>query len=97
MSLNFAVDVVGWVGSAAVVTAYALVSSNKLEYKARIYQALNLIGGVFLVINTLYHGAYPSTFVNTVWAIIAIAALSKVRSKMAVQANVEVKSHGERH
>ena len=36
------------------------------------YQLLNLAGGACLIFNTIYYRAYPSTFVNLVWAGIAI-------------------------
>ena|SRR5436305_13180778 len=72
------VDIIGWIGSASVVIAYALLSSNKVISSSPTYQLLNLVGGICLVINTFYHGAYPSTLVNVVWAAIAISALARV-------------------
>jgi hypothetical protein len=69
------IDIFGWIGSAAVITAYALISLNKLNGRSRIYQLLNLAGSVCLVFNTAYYRAYPSTFVNIVWLVIAASAL----------------------
>jgi hypothetical protein len=56
-----------------------LVSTNRLRGDSVAYQLLNLAGGVFLVINTIYWGAYPSTFVNLVWIGIAIFALARAK------------------
>ena len=78
MITNYLIDIIGWTGSVALVCAYALVSNGWLESRSKIYQALNLVGGICLIINTVHYGAYPSTFVNVVWSIIAISALSKV-------------------
>ena len=80
MALNSIINLVGWVGSAAVISAYALISTGKLGGKSIPYQLLNLVGGIFLVINTFYFGAYPSTFVNLVWAVIAVSVLVKAGS-----------------
>ena len=75
MTGTFFVNLFGWAGSAAVVTAYALVSTNRLQSNSTVYQALNLFGGLSLVANTIYYRAYPSAFVNVVWSLIAILAL----------------------
>ncbi len=69
------VNVIGWAGSAAVILAYALVSTRRAKGDAFVYQALNLVGALFLIVNTVYYRAYPSTFVNLVWVGIAVFAL----------------------
>lgn len=74
------IDIIGWTGSGLVVLAYGLVSTNRLKGNSVTYQILNLMGGVFLFINTVYYGAYPSSFTNIVWISIAVAAI--VRAKM---------------
>lgn len=81
MTVNILIDVVGWVGSLAVVSAYALLAGHRLDSKSRLYHLLNLVGGVTLVVNTVYYGAFPSTFVNLVWAVIAVTALARVRGR----------------
>lgn len=75
------IDILGWIGSAAVVTAYALISLHKTTGGSRFYQALNLVGSVGLVVNTAYYRAYPSTFVNLVWLVIAALALVKTTGR----------------
>lgn len=79
------IDIVGWIGSAAVVSAYALISLNKLNSRSRVYQVLNLVGSVGLVVNTAYYRAYPSTFVNIVWLVIAAFALVRIVSAVDQQ------------
>ena len=70
------VDVIGWLGAASLLAAYALVSTKKLEGNSIGYQLLNLAGGLFLVINSSYYGAYPSVAVNVVWIGIAVFAIA---------------------
>ena len=76
------IGILGWVGSAAVVIAYALISTNRVQGSSVFYHSLNLVGSIFLIVNTGYHGAYPSTVVNGVWTIIAVFAL--VRSGLHI-------------
>jgi hypothetical protein len=71
MSPMLVVNIVGWLGSAAVILAYALVSTNRVNGNSLFYQLLNLVGSLFLIINTLYLGALPSAFVNSMWVAIA--------------------------
>jgi hypothetical protein len=37
----------------------------------------NIVGGLFFVINTYFHRAYPSMVVNIIWVIIALVLLVK--------------------
>jgi hypothetical protein len=82
MDATLNVNIIGWLGSAAVILAYVLISMNRLKGDSIAYQMLNLIGGAFLAINTLYLGAYPSTFVNLIWIGIALIALTRARRKI---------------
>lgn len=76
------IDIIGWIGSFEVILAYGLISYHKLDAKSLSYQVLNLTGGAFLIVNTVYYGAYPSTAINVVWLIIAsIAVVNIFRSK----------------
>jgi hypothetical protein len=81
MDITTLVNVIGWAGSVAVLAAYLLVSTNRLKGDSVPYQLLNLFGSVFLMTNTIYMGAYPSSFVNLVWLFIAIFAIVRVVKK----------------
>lgn len=81
MDATLVVNLIGWAGSAAVILAYVLVSLNRLRGDSPAYQALNLTGGVLLIANTIYWGAYPSTIVNAVWVCVAIVALARIARK----------------
>ncbi|OGU10144.1 MAG: hypothetical protein A2W29_05255 [Gemmatimonadetes bacterium RBG_16_66_8] len=70
--MNLFVDVLGWIGAAAVLVAYWMVSTHRVGGSAASYQILNAVGSVLLLVNTLYYGAYPSTFVNAAWLAIAL-------------------------
>lgn len=78
MSEKILIDIVGWTGSVCVLAAYGLLSLHKLTAHSKLYQALNIIGSLCLILNTIFYSAYPSTFVNIVWLIIAIFALVNI-------------------
>ncbi|MFN2226193.1 MAG: CBU_0592 family membrane protein [Anaerolineae bacterium] len=75
MEPNLLIDVTGWLGAVALLSAYALVSAKKLAGDSLRYQALNLLGGGLLIVNSFYYGAFPSVGVNVVWIAIAIVTL----------------------
>jgi hypothetical protein len=80
---RLAVNVVGWLGAAVLLFAYALVSFKKLGADSGYYQLLNIVGSCFLIVNTIYYRAYPSALVNLIWIIIALLASYRMRSRAA--------------
>ena len=75
-------DAVGWFGAAALLVAYAMVSSRKMEADSASYQVLNIVGSILLVANTMFYRAYPSSFVNLIWAGIAVFSMA-TRSRVS--------------
>jgi hypothetical protein len=69
-------DAIGWVGAAALLVAYAMISHKKLEGDSAAYQLLNISGSLLLAANTIFYGSYPSTFVNLIWAGIAVFSIT---------------------
>jgi hypothetical protein len=72
------VDIIGWIGSVCVLAAYGMLSLNKITAKSKLYQVLNIIGSICLIVNTIFYSAYPSTFVNIVWMLIGVFALINI-------------------
>src|SRR5690348_1504459 len=64
----------GWVGAVALLAAYAMLSFRRLSARSAMYQGLNIFGSFLLIINTGFHGAYPSATVNLIWIVIAIVS-----------------------
>ena len=76
--MEFWIDVLGWIGALQILLAYALISLKKVEGDSLIYQVLNIVGSIFLLVNTYYWGAIPSTLVNLIWTIIAGFAIFSI-------------------
>ena len=77
-------DAIGWAGAAALLLAYAMVSSRKVEGNSTAYQLLNVVGSLLLASNTIFYRAYPSFFVNLIWmgiAVFSIATRRRVSSR----------------
>ena len=74
---NLLINLLGWTGSVLYLIAYALVSLKKVEGDSLMYQGMNIIAGILLVIYTLYLGAYATTALNAVWAAIGIFTLGR--------------------
>ena len=70
------IDLLGWAGAAALLSAYWMVSTRRTDGAAMSYQALNLIGSALVLMNSLYYGAYPSVAVNGVWIVIGVYAIT---------------------
>ncbi len=79
IALKTVIDLIGWLGALVLLTAYAAVSARKMQGDAPVYQALNLIGGTCLIVNTAFYGSYPSTVVNLVWIGVAVLTLARKR------------------
>ena len=84
MPLELLIEMLGWIASVLIVGSYALNITGKLLASSKIYVLANIIGGVFFVVNTYFHKAYPSMFVNVVWVIIAIYMISKKKSNSKI-------------
>ena len=85
--MNLFIEIVGWIGAIEVLVAYFLISSNKVTNKSIFFQVLNLTGAAFLIINTMYMKAYPSSFVNVIWMGIAGWAIVKLIGAKAKKSN----------
>ena len=75
--MEIMIQTIGWAGSFMVIAAYGLNSYQKITSDSLTFLLLNLIGGTFLIAFSIYVKAFPNTFINVVWVIMAIPALVK--------------------
>ncbi|WP_206609907.1 CBU_0592 family membrane protein [Maribellus luteus] len=69
---------IGWLGAIIFVVAYLFLSIKLLSAEKVIYHILNALGGICLVINSVYLNDTPNLFVNAVWAVIAFFCIYKI-------------------
>jgi hypothetical protein len=77
MSTKLLIDILGWTGSVLYLLAYALVSAKKTEGDSVLYQGINILAGILLVVYTLALGAFATTGLNAVWVAIGLITLGK--------------------
>ena len=84
MSIKLLIDILGWTGSLLYLLAYALVSAKKTEGDSllstgplRLYQSMNILAGILLVIYTLSLGAYATIGLNAVWIAIGLFTIGR--------------------
>lgn len=75
------IEVLGWMGAAAVVVAYYCVSHQKWSGGSLKYHLCNIGGSVLVGANALYHQALPSLVINVVWLAIGLNALRVLKSR----------------
>jgi hypothetical protein len=76
-AIDLTIDIIGWIGVAALLLAFFLVSTSRLTGDSPTYQLLNILGGAMLIVNSAYNGAFPSVGVNIAWIIIALYSLGR--------------------
>lgn len=75
MNEQFLYDIIGWIGSLGLLSAYGLNSYQKIKSNSYTFLLINLLSGICLIIYTLYYKTYANTFLNIAWVIIAVPAL----------------------
>jgi hypothetical protein len=80
--MHYLIEAVGWIGAIMILAAYGLLSSGRLDGRSTLYQLLNLVGSVGVVINSGWNHAIPSAVLNVVWMGIGVVAL--IRNRQAV-------------
>ena len=78
MTTTFLIDILGWIGAILLLYAYMQVSAGRWTGQSRVFQLLNVGGSILFIINSGYHGAYPSVFVNVVWSAVALRTLVRI-------------------
>ena len=77
--MEILIGVIGWAGTILLVAAYGLLTAKRIAADGWKYQTMNLIGGVFLLLNCAYYAAWPSAALNLVWFVIGAVGLVQAR------------------
>ncbi len=70
--------IIGWIGAITFVVAYFLLSIKVCSADKAIYHILNAVGGLCLVVNSIYLDDTPNFFVNIVWMGIALYSVGRI-------------------
>lgn len=70
--LKYAIEIVGWLAAAVMLSAYVLLTNGKVSARSSVYHWLNVLSGVGFIVNSGWNGAYPSACINVVWVAIGL-------------------------
>ncbi|MBI4592133.1 hypothetical protein HY733_01675 [Candidatus Uhrbacteria bacterium] len=68
----------GWVGVLLILLAYGLLSFGVLSADHIGYHALNLVGGVGIIVDALADKNYQPAVLNLIWIVIAVFAILRI-------------------
>jgi hypothetical protein len=83
--MKLAIEVIGWIGAALILGAYALLSAGRLRADSLTYHLMNILGAAGFVVNSGWNGAFPSAAMNVVWILIGVYAVRQ-RRRLPVKA-----------
>ncbi len=72
------IEVIGWAAALTILASYLLVSTGRLDGQSRAFQWMNVAGAVGFIVNSGWHGAWPSTLLNVAWVAIGLATLYRL-------------------
>lgn len=77
--MNSVSSIAGWVGTVLILSAYFLVSTNRLKGTDKTYQSMNALGAIGVGLNVFNQQAWPALALQVVWLGIAFMGLWKAR------------------
>ena len=76
--MEIAIEILGWVGMALVLSGYALNTFGKIDAGTPAYIWMNIIGSLFLIVNTLFHHTYPPAVLNIIWMALGLISITRL-------------------
>ena len=73
-------EMIGWLGVAAIITAYASLNFGFLSVKSSTYLILNIIGSLCIIVDALRQKDYQPVVLNIIWAAVAVFSIVKTLS-----------------
>lgn len=81
-------DIIGMIGVTLVLSAYALLNLSKLSPQSLVYQLMNLMGAVLLLISLCFNFNLASVIIEVVWitfSLVGIVRVFRARQTRTVQ------------
>lgn len=79
-TIQVLVQLTGWLGTLLFIIAYIQLNRGVWTVKTVRYHVLNILGSVFLVVNTINDSSYAASMANLFWGLIAVYGLIKFRT-----------------
>lgn len=85
--------IVGVFGASIILIVFVLNQINKLKNDSFLYDFLNLIGSILLMIYAILLTSYPFLILNLVWALVSLKDVVKYFFKHTRRKKLEVNSN----
>ena len=79
---HLAIVILGWVGAAASIAAYYLVSSKRVAPDSLRYHSLNVSSCILLALACASTGAWPSFLTNAIFIGVGATMIWRVRDRL---------------
>lgn len=76
-------EIIGWAGALCIVTAYLLTTYTRLTPQTLLYQSLNTVGGLGIVVASVAVQNWSSAALNVFWCLIGLTWIIRSRLKQA--------------
>lgn len=73
--LHYAIETIGWVGAALMLSAYLLLTVGRMTAHSAVYKWMNAFAAAGIIVNSGWNGAYPSASINVIWLAISVCGL----------------------
>lgn len=77
--IDYTVQAIGWLGTILFIISYVQLNRGIWTLQTRKYHVYNILGSIFLVINTLYDFSFAAAMANLFWGIVACYGLLKYK------------------
>ncbi|GAB5521313.1 MAG: hypothetical protein RhofKO_35640 [Rhodothermales bacterium] len=74
-------DLVGNLGVAALIVAYALLQAGRLSLRDPRYSVLNAIGAAFILVSLWFAFNLSAAIIESFWLVISLYGLRKARTE----------------
>ncbi|MFC3196391.1 hypothetical protein ACFOET_02070 [Parapedobacter deserti] len=78
------ITIIGWLGFIFCTVAYLLLNLKLLRFDGVLYQLLNAIGGLGLVVSAFYFADAPNLAANGMWVLIALFGVLRYARRVSV-------------
>ena len=79
--ISYSVQTLGWLGTVLFIISYVQLNRGVWTLRDTRFHVYNILGSVFLVIDTVYDFSFAAAVANFFWGIVAFYGLIKFKNQ----------------
>lgn len=87
--VSYSIQVLGWVGTVLFIVSYFQLNRGIWTLQDTKFHVYNILGSIFLVVDTVYDFSFASAAANLFWGIVACYGLIKYRKETHQQSKLQ--------